>query len=55
MEYFAELDENINNFNLEESLKKAITNYNRIKHRLTKYSPIEVFFSNEKTLFENVY
>ena len=47
--------ENINNFNLEESLKKTITNYNRIKHRVTKYSPIEVFFSNEKTLFENVY
>ena len=47
--------ENINNFNLEESLKKTITNYNRIKHRVTKYSPIEVFFSNEKSLFENVY
>ena len=44
-----------NSFNLEEALRKTINNYNRIKHSVTKYSPIEVFYSINNTVFEKVY
>ena len=47
--------ENIDNFDLENALIKTINNYNRIRHRVTKYSPIEVFFSTDESLFDKVY
>ena len=47
--------DNIHSFNLVEVLKKTINNYNRIKHSVIKYSPIEVFYSSNNSLFEKVY
>ena len=47
--------DNIHSFNLVEILKKTISNYNRIKHSVIKYSPIEVFYSSDNALFEKVY
>ena len=37
-------------FNLIEDLELVVKNYNRIIHSVTKYSPIEVFFSNNQNL-----
>ena len=47
--------ENINNFNLVEALNKVVKNYNRKIHTVTKFSPIEIFYSNNKNLFDDVY
>ena len=47
--------DNIHSFNLVEVLKKTISNYNRIKNSVIKYSPIEVFYSSNNSLFEKVY
>ena len=47
--------ENIKSFNIEESLKLAVNNYNKIKHNITKYTPNELFFSSNNEIFKSVY
>ncbi len=47
--------ENINNFNLVEALNKVVKHYNRTIYTVTKFSPIEIFYSSNKNLFDDVY
>ena len=41
----------INDFNIEIALLKAVNIYNNNIHRITKYSPNKIFYSNNKELF----
>ena len=47
--------DDINNFNLENALLKAVNIYNNNIHRITKFSPNEIFYSNNQELFKCVY
>ena len=47
--------ENSNNFNLELELKKVVLNYNKTLHKVTKFCPIEIFFSSDNELYKKVY
>ena len=46
--------ENINEFHLEHSLKKVINIYNRTVHRVTKFTPNEIFFNSNEEFFKTV-
>ena len=46
--------ENIHEFNIETALRKVMNIYNKTKHRITKFSPNEIFFSTNKELFLKV-
>ena len=47
--------ENKKSFNLENDLVEVVKVYNRSIHTVTKYTPIEFFFSTDKELYEKVY
>ena len=47
--------ENINIFDLNSSLKKVMNIYNKTKHNITKYSPNEVFYSINESLWKKIY
>lgn len=44
--------ENINSFDIENALFKTMNVYNKSIHRITKFSPIEVFYSTNEDLFK---
>ena len=46
--------ENIHEFNIETALRKVMNIYNKTNHRITKFSPNEIFFSTNKELFLKV-
>lgn len=46
--------ENLKEFNIERALKKVMNIYNKTKHRITKFTPNEIFFSTNKDLFLKV-
>ena len=46
---------NTRNFNIEEELKLVCINYNKKVHKVTKYSPLEIFFSTDSELYKKVY
>ena len=43
------------NFDINKSLFQVINSYNNVVHSTTKKKPIDVFFSNDKNLFNNVF
>jgi hypothetical protein len=47
--------ENISEFNLETAIVKAMNIYNKAIHKVTKYSPNEVFYSHDENLFQKVH
>ena len=44
--------ENINKFNLENSLVRAVNIYNKTIHRITKHTPNEIFYSSNEDFFK---
>jgi len=47
--------ENIESFNIELELPIIMNQYNNIIHRITGYTPYEVFYFNNKVLWNEVY
>ena len=46
--------EDIKGLNITDDLKLICNNYNRKIHNVTKYTPLEVFFSTDMNLFKKV-
>ena len=44
--------ENINSFDIENALFKTMNIYNKSIHRITKFSPNEVFYSTNEDFFK---
>lgn len=47
--------ENRNKFDLVTELNNVVKEYNRTTHTVTKYTPIEIFYSTNKLLLDEVY
>ena len=47
--------ENIVEFNLETAIVKVMNIYNKAIHKVTKYSPNEIFYSHDENLFKKVH
>ena len=47
--------EDTKNFDLKKSLKNVMNNYNNNVNIITKYIPLEIFYSTNESLLKNVY
>ena len=47
--------ENIQQFNIEISIKKVMKRYNRTKHKTTKFAPNEIFYNTSEEFYKIIY